>query len=242
MSQQATAGQGAGCGGRRKHRYFAQGRGINAVKPHKSSISEIANDTFNTGHNKFAAQFTESRKNIANYLQRSSAAEGYLVAETVRTGKKQTIKLPAAMDENAPDKDNLNIIRNKEIKSMAKRQQKLRELLMKGFATVYEQCSKEVKEKLENTKNWEEIKREQCLHSLIQKIKCICVGFNNHKQDVFNLVQALKVLFLYTQSEKEPVEEYGRNLKSLWDMVDIRSTKQDDIYGTSNIVLPCPGS
>jgi hypothetical protein len=23
---------------------------------------------------------------------------------------------------------------------------------------------------------------------------------------------------------------------------DIRSTKQDDIYGTSNIVLPCPGS
>jgi hypothetical protein len=33
-------------------------------------------------------------------------------------GKKQTIKLPAAMDKNAPDKDdkdNLNIIRNKEI-------------------------------------------------------------------------------------------------------------------------------
>ncbi len=113
-------------------------------------------------------------------------------------GKKQTIKLPKAVDENVPDKDNLIIIRNKEIKSVAKRQQKLGELLMKGFAKVYEQCSSEVKEKLENTKNWEAIQREQCLHSLIQKIECICVGFDDHKQDVFNFVQALKVLFLYT--------------------------------------------
>ncbi len=124
------------------------------------------------------------------------------------------------MDENAPDKKDLNIIRNKEIKSVAKRQQKLGELLMKGFAMVYEQCSREVKEKLENTKNWEAIQREQCLHSLIQNIKCIYVGFVDHKQDVFNLVQVLKVLFLYTPSEKEWVKEYGRNLKSLWDMVE----------------------
>ncbi len=76
-------GGGAGHGGRRKHWYFAQGGGIDAVKLHKSAISEIANNTFNTGHNKFAVQFTESRKNIANYLQWSLAAEGYLVAETV---------------------------------------------------------------------------------------------------------------------------------------------------------------
>jgi hypothetical protein len=159
MSQQATAGQGAGRGSRKKHWYFAQGGGINAVKPHKLAISKIANDTFNTGHNKFAVQFTELQKNGANYLQRSLAAEGYLVAETVQMGKKQTIGLPTAMDENAPDKDNLNIIRNKEMKSMAKRQQKLGELLKKGFATVYEQCSREMKEKLENTKNWEAIQQ-----------------------------------------------------------------------------------
>jgi hypothetical protein len=220
MSQQTAVGGGAGRGGGRKHRYFAQGGGIDAVEPHKLVISETANNTFNTGHNKFVTQFTELQKNIANYLQRSLMAEGYLVVETIQTGKKQTIELPAAMNKNALDKDNLNIIRNKEIKSVAKRRQKLGELLMKGFATVYEQCSREVKEKLENTKNWEAIQREQCLHSLIQKIECICVGFKDHKQDVFNFVQVLKALFLYTQLEKELVEEYGRNLKSLWDMVE----------------------
>ena len=83
MSQQAAAGQGAGhCSGR-KHWYFSQGGGIDAVKPHKLAISEIANNTFNTGHNKFVAQFTELQKNIANYFQRSSAAKGYLVAKMV---------------------------------------------------------------------------------------------------------------------------------------------------------------
>jgi hypothetical protein len=76
MSQQATAGQGAGCDGGRKHWYFARGGGINVVKLHKLAISEIANNTFNTGHNKFAVQFTLSQKNIANYLQQSSVGRG----------------------------------------------------------------------------------------------------------------------------------------------------------------------
>jgi hypothetical protein len=35
------------------------------------------------------------------------------------------------------------------------------------------------------------------------------VGFDDHKQEVFNLVYFLKLLFLYTQSEKHSVEEYG---------------------------------
>jgi hypothetical protein len=57
-----------------------------------------------------------------------------------------------------------------------------------------------VKENLENTENWEAIQREQCqcLHSLIQKVKRICVGFDDYKQDVVDLFQALKVRFLYT--------------------------------------------
>ncbi len=60
----------------------------------------------------------------------------------------------------------------------------------------------------------------QALDELIKRIKKICVGFDDHKQSVFNLVQSLKTLFLYTQSEKETVEEYARNFKSLWDTVE----------------------
>jgi hypothetical protein len=58
------------------------------------------------------------------------------------------------------------------------------------------------------------------LHELIQKIKTICVGFDDHKQEVFNLVQALKILFLYMQSNKETVVQYSQNFGAFWDMVE----------------------
>jgi hypothetical protein len=69
MSQQAAAWQGALHGGRRKPKYYPQGRGIEALaKAYKSLIVEIANENFNMGQNKFAVQFTQSCKNVANYL------------------------------------------------------------------------------------------------------------------------------------------------------------------------------
>jgi hypothetical protein len=117
MSQQAAVGQGAGPGGSgRKGWYFPRGGGIKIVKPHKSAISKITQDAFNTGHNKFAAQFLQSRQNVANYLQRSSTTEGYLVAETVRTGRKQVLELSAAVDKNAPNAADLAVIRTEEVK------------------------------------------------------------------------------------------------------------------------------
>ncbi len=43
------------------------------------------------------------------------------------------------------------------------------------------------------------------------------MGFDDYKQEVLNLVQSLKTLILYTQGEKDSVEEYGQNFQSLWD-------------------------
>jgi len=210
-------GRGGGRGTR--HLKFHPRAG-ESTKGYKSTISEIATDTFNTGQNKFAAQFTQSRKNGVNYLQRTSANEGYLVAETVRTGRQQIIKLPPAVDPNDFDADNQRIIRAEEVKTIAKRRLKLSESLKKGYATVYDQCSQEVRDKLEGTDNWESIQKDQSLHELINKIERICVGFNDHKQEVFNLVQALKTLFLYSQTDKETVEQYGRNFRALWETVE----------------------
>jgi hypothetical protein len=142
MSQQGTAKQGAGRGrGRKKPQYFSLGGKFEAEKPYRLAIFEIANETFNTRHNKFAAQFTKLQQNVANYLQCLAAAEGYLVAEMVQT---KVIELPAPVDANLLDRDDLNLIRNKEIKSVAKRRQKLDKSLKMGFATVYDQCSREV--------------------------------------------------------------------------------------------------
>ena len=157
---------------------------------------------------------------MANYLQRTAADEGYLVAETVRSGMEQVIMLPPAVDPNSADADDQKIIREEAVRAIAKRKAKLDNALKKGFATIYDQCSLEVRDKLEASDEWNRVQRDQSLHDLINKIERICVGFDDHKQEVFNLVQALKTLFLYTQTEKESVDEYARNFKSLWDTVE----------------------
>jgi hypothetical protein len=123
MSQQAVAGKGVPAGrggvqGMRNMRFHPCAG--DATKGFKSIISEIATDTFNTGKNKFAAQFTQSRKNITNYLQRTSAYEGYLVAKTVRMGREQIIALPPAVNASAPDTADLKIISDEEVKIIAK--------------------------------------------------------------------------------------------------------------------------
>jgi hypothetical protein len=128
---------------------------------------------------------------------------------------KKSIPLPPPVDANDPDKENLEAIQTKDVKTVAKRRQKLKESLLKGYATVYAQCSQGVRDKLEASKDWETIQQEQSLHDLISQVERICVRFDNHKQDIFNLVQALKMLFLYTQGNTESMEEYGRNFRSL---------------------------
>ena len=177
------------------------------------------NDTFKTGQNRFAAQFMQSRKNVANYLQCMVLDEGYLVAETVRTGKLQTIALPPPIDTTASNAKDQKIICKEAVRAIAKRKAKLDSALKKGFVTVWDQCSLEVHNKLEASNDWERTQREQSLHELISKIERICVGFDDHNQELFNLVQALKTLFLYTQTNKETAEEYMRNFKSLWDTI-----------------------
>jgi hypothetical protein len=182
MSQQAAAGQGTPVAGRtRRAGRFYRGQGDPPTKGFKSGISETANKTFNTGQNRFAAQFTQSRKNVANYLQRTASDEGYLVTETVQTGKEQIIVLLPAVNPNAADADDQKIIQEEAVRAIAKRKAKLDNALKKGFATVYNQCSLEVRDKLEVSNEWDRVQREQSLHNLISKIERICVGFDDHK-------------------------------------------------------------
>ena len=53
---------------------------------------------------------------------------------------------------------------------------------------MYAQCSQGVRDKLKALKDWATIEQEQSLHDLITQVEKICVGFDGHKQDVFNLM------------------------------------------------------
>ena len=87
-------------------------------------------------------------KKIASYIQRSVGKEAYLVAQTIRTGVPQTIDLPPPVPVKDPDADDLILVREEVVRAVAKRRITLNQDLKKGFATVYGQCSQEVRDKV----------------------------------------------------------------------------------------------
>jgi hypothetical protein len=151
------------------------------------------------------------------------------------------ITLLPPVDKNAADADDQKIIRKEAVRAIGKQKSKSDSTLKKGYAMVWDQYSQEVRDKLEGSDNWDHTQREQSLHNLISKIERICVGFDDHKQEFFNLMQVLKTLFLYTQIDKESVEEYSRNFRSLWNTVEAFGGSPGIHKGLVKGVLATPG-
>ena len=84
----------------------------------------------------------QSRKNVANFLQRMATEEGYLVVKRVRTGKQQLILLLSPINKNAKDTDDQKIIRTEAVRAIAKQNSKLDSALKKGYATAWNQSPK----------------------------------------------------------------------------------------------------
>ena len=112
MRQQSTSGQGAPSAATRARitAVIIIEAGVPPIKDLKSSISEIANDTFKMGQNHFTACSPQSRKNMASCIQQSGADDGYLVTETIRTGKEQKIDPPPPVDKMTLDAADQKII------------------------------------------------------------------------------------------------------------------------------------
>ncbi len=97
---------------------------------------------------------------MANYIQQTAADEGYLVAETARMGKEQVITLLPPIDQNGANMEDQKIIQEEAIRAIAKQKAKLDSELKKGYATMWDQCSQEVWDKLEASNDWDCIQNE----------------------------------------------------------------------------------
>ena len=97
------------------------------------------------------------KKNIASYIQRSVGKKAYLVAQTIRTGVLQTIDLSLPVPANNPDSDDLIIVKEEVVRVVTKRRITLNQDLKKGFATLYDQFSQEMRDKLESSDGLETV-------------------------------------------------------------------------------------
>jgi len=109
------------------------------------------------------------------------------------------------------------------------------------YATIYDQCSQDVKDKFEVSEGWTETQAIQSIQELVRIIEQICVGFDDYKEEVHNLVKAPQTLFIYSQKESETVEEFLLNLTSLWDMAEAFGASPGIHKGLVNSLLTTPG-
>ena len=164
---------------------------------------------------KFVAQFNKSREGTAYYVQRQiGGKEGHLAAQEIRTGTELTVALPPALATSATADD--IALRAVEVQGVGKLRMKLRGAQKSVFSILYDQCSEEVKNKLQAEQGWDDVERDQSTHLLITRIRRICTGFEEHKQGTYNLVQSMRRLFLHVQGNNDSVSDFVRHFKGLW--------------------------
>ena len=117
------------------------------------------------GSTKFVAQFQKSKESTAYYVQRTiGGEEGYYAAQEIRTGNLSEVPLPAALAANASDDD--KTIRQEAVRGVGKMRQKVQGARKTAFSIVYDQCSQEIKDKLQFEQGWEVVERDQSTHQL----------------------------------------------------------------------------
>jgi len=82
------------------------------------------------------------------------------------------------------------------------------------FAIVIDQSSETVKAGLERVYNWNTTNANQDLHNLINSIRVICTGHDNRNQDMYNMVQVCKNMFLSRQEDHVSIENHSKDSKS----------------------------
>jgi hypothetical protein len=156
-----------GADGKKKKLYNGRfARGATAGRStYKSKVQGLENDTFDVGASSNYAKFSKSLKNIENYIQKTYKDPDEMV-KTIQKMKKVSLSFPErpkktdkdCCDNNGdpdPDAFDMAVFAWKEdYKSMKLRMDKYKGNESNAWALIYDQCSPELKNKLEGTEGY----------------------------------------------------------------------------------------
>ena len=208
-------------------------RRAGANQPNKPSWTSkhpvLKNDVFNTGTAESAAKFVESLKAIIAFTRADKdERESHLIAQALENEAIPHIPPPLPPPQ-IPDPNNAgvmiddaaeNAIWNEEIKMIAKRRQSLQDGLRRTFALLLNQCDTTVLRRLKGEDGWEQVEQDRNPVVLVQRLRRVCCGFDTHKQPIYALVQAIKMLCTHMQKGGESNEKYKERLEALFNIIE----------------------
>ena len=239
MSRPVEAGRGGGGRGGGRRTGGRGGRGPNKsnnhvkkIKGHTSSTEEIKFDVFETGKPEHAALYEKSKKAVIAYIRRKGDSESELIASALEDMVIPTIPLPP----RAPmikDPDQLGqvppvmiqdpdevLLRSSEMKYIPQRRQNLSKGLKQNYAIIWDQCSLQMRSKLEQINDYNVMDTAKDPVRLLTEMKNIVCGRESHQQPIYSMCQLIKILVSERQHYNESNEDYKERFEGLWEAVN----------------------
>jgi hypothetical protein len=224
-----------GVDGKKKKFYSYSGRfarGATAGRStYKSKVQGLEKDTFNVGASSNPAKFSKSLKNIENYIQKTYKDPDDMV-KTIQKMKKVSLRYPErpkktdpdCCDSNRnPDSDAFNMAVfawREDYKSMKSRMDKYKGNASNAWALIYDQCSRELKNKLEGTEGYDRAKNTNDVAKRLTMICGYCCQFDLLSDEHMAIVAAIKNLFYFFQKVEQSNADYHKDFMAMLEVIE----------------------
>ena len=209
---------------------FARGA-MTGRSTYKSKVQGLENDTFDVGASSNPAKFSKLLKNIENYIQKTYKDPDDMV-KTIQKMKKVSLSFPVRLKKNDedccddngdPDSDafNMAIFAWKEdYKSMKLRMDKYKGHESNAWALIYNQCSPELKNKLDGTEGYDGAKSTNDVAKLLTTIRGYCCQFDLLSDKYMVIVAAIKNLFYFFQKAEQSNADYHKDFMAMLEVIE----------------------
>jgi hypothetical protein len=221
-------------GGDGKKKKFYGGRfarGASAGRStYKSKVQGLENDAFDVGASSDPAKFSKSLKNIENYIQKTYKDPDDMV-KTIQKLKTVILSYPekpkktdkdCCDSDGDPDSDAFDMAVfawKEDYKSMKSRMDKYKGNESNAWALIYDQCSPELKNKLEGTEGYDGTKNANDMAKLLTMIRGYCCQFDLLSNEYMAIVAAIKNLFYFFQKAEQSNADYLEDFMATLEMI-----------------------
>ena len=96
-----------------------------------------------------------------------------------------------------------------------------------AWALIYDQCSPELKNKLEGTNGYDNVKSSNDIIKLLTMIRGYCCQFDTLNDEYMSIVKSLKNLFYFFQKTEQTNSEFHEDFMALVEVIEEYVEEQD---------------
>ena len=214
---------------RKKNRYRFNNRGNQRTKTsYKSKVAELEDEVFDVGASSNPAKFSKSLKSIEKFIQKNYKTCDDIV-KAIQQLKRPTLAYPKQptraeyTDKEGNFDDNAFQMAmfawKEDYKGMKYRMDKYNDNESNAWALIYDQCSRELKNKLEGTSGYDEAKSGNDMIKLLTIIRGYCCQFDTLNDENMSIVKSLKKLFYFFQKAEQTNCEFHEDFMALVEVI-----------------------